>query len=88
MRILAIGTKKFVFLYKALGAESIEVSSPNELIEVLEEKMKNHDIGLIVIEEELANKTRKYINQVKFKTPIPVIIEMPNETATGLDRFI
>ncbi len=77
MKVIAIGDSTFVSALRLAGAEGIEVRDEKEFIEALNSAVRREDIGLIVLPSNMASKHRKAIAEMRRRTSLPIIYELP-----------
>ncbi len=78
MRVIAIGDKIFVNAFRLVGAEGVEVSSPQEMLEELRRAIASGDVGLVLLSDEMASQVRRELAIIKGKHAVPLIYELPS----------
>lgn len=77
MKVVVIGDTTFVSALRLAGAEGIEVRDEKEFIEALNTAMRKKDVSLIILPSNMASKHRKAIAELRRKTSLPIIYELP-----------
>lgn len=68
---------------KLSGVNGVVVRSKPEFMEQLDKVLADKTIGILLINEKLCNEVRETINDIKQKTKIPLIVEIPDRHGTG-----
>jgi len=63
--------------FRLAGAEGVVVTSSDEALKKVRELMQRQDVGLIIISEDLSEKFREELNELRAKKPTPLIYELP-----------
>lgn len=77
MRIIALGKRGFVTSFRLVGIPGIEVRTPDEAFKEIMRMVKDKEIGLIIVGDDVARPIRDKIISLKVKQPIPLIYEIP-----------
>mgnify|MGYP000560099985 CR=1 FL=1 len=75
--MVVIGDPIFVAALRLAGAEGIEVKDDKSFIEALNDVFRRKDVGLVVLPSSMASKHRKAIAEMRRKTSLPIIYELP-----------
>ena len=78
MKFFLIGDEDALLGFGMVGVEGILVRSANEAAHALERVLENPDIGIILINERIADLIRVQVNQFVFKREFPLILEIPD----------
>jgi V/A-type H+-transporting ATPase subunit F len=62
--------------FRLAGVEGVPANAEN-IAEVLSDLVGQRDIGVIIIDEELAKTALALIDDIKLKKPLPLIVEIP-----------
>lgn len=81
-KIVAIGDEEFVIGFSISGCEGYIEENPKRILQILKELISKEDVGLILISEDLTRDIKKEIQEIKLKTSIPIIYEVPGPTGT------
>lgn len=76
MKVFAVGGSTFVTGFKLSGAEGIAVNSPEEALRVVKELLNRLDVGLIIVSEDLSEKFRDELNELRVRKPVPLVYEL------------
>lgn len=60
------------------GIEGEIVSNRDAFLEKLLEKMKDENIGIILVTSKLVHMCPEVISEIKLKHPMPLIVEIPD----------
>lgn len=71
---------------RLVGVDGAVVHTREELAQELERVLKDKDIGIIAVMEELAGKFPDLINAVKETRSIPLIVEIPNRHGSKREK--
>ncbi|NHV45436.1 MAG: hypothetical protein HA493_02190 [Candidatus Verstraetearchaeota archaeon] len=77
MKIVFIGNPGLSYGYKIFGIDSIPVASKEEFLKAIEKVLRMNDIGIILLDSDFSSLVKDYIRNLKIKTTIPFIIEVP-----------
>jgi V/A-type H+-transporting ATPase subunit F len=77
LKVVALGGKAFVtgFVLSGVGGEYVDSSSA--AMEKIQELVKDPEVGLIVVSDDVARPIRGELMAVKAKKAIPLIYEVP-----------
>lgn len=65
------------------GVPGVVVHEKNELKEALEAAFADPDIGIILLTEKFGRDFPDYVNSVKLRTGMPLIIDIPDRHGSG-----
>ncbi|HAE44610.1 MAG: V-type ATP synthase subunit F [Lachnospiraceae bacterium] len=65
------------------GVPGVVVHEKNELKEALETAFADPDIGIILLTEKFGRDFPDYVNSVKLRTGMPLIIDIPDRHGSG-----
>lgn len=65
------------------GVPGVVVHEKNELREALETAFADPDIGIILLTEKFGRDFPDYVNSVKLRTGMPLIIDIPDRHGSG-----
>ena len=77
MKIVAVGTKAFVTGFALAGVQGEYVTSSQEAYERLGALLKDQEIGLIMMSDDLSKPIHDEITSIRAKRPVPLIYEVP-----------
>ncbi len=82
MKIVFIGNPGLTYGYKLFNVECIPVTSKEEFLKAIEKVLKMNDVGIILIDSDFSSLVKDYIYNLKIKTTIPFIVEVPGLKST------
>jgi V/A-type H+/Na+-transporting ATPase subunit F len=77
VKVIAVGGKAFVTGFVLSGVTGEYVSSSSAALNKINELIKDPQVGLIMISDEVANPIRDELTDIRSKKPIPLIYEVP-----------
>jgi V/A-type H+-transporting ATPase subunit F len=77
LRVVAIGGKAFVTGFALSGATGEYVDSSSAALEKIQRLIRDPEVGLIMVSDEIARPIKDEILAVKTKMAIPLIYEVP-----------
>jgi V/A-type H+-transporting ATPase subunit F len=70
------------------GIDGNLVSTKDEIKEVFREALKDRDIGIIILTEDVFNEIKEEVLKVKIKKNIPLIVTVPDRMGLKDKNFI
>jgi vacuolar-type H+-ATPase subunit F/Vma7 len=77
MRVVAVGGKAFVTGFALSGVRGEYVSSPDEALGRIESLVKDPQVGLIVVSDEIAKPLVAQLTALRAQRATPLIYEVP-----------
>ena len=77
MKVVAVGGKAFVTGFVLSGVTGSYVGSSGEALEKIEGLVKDADVGLIMVSDDVASPIRDDLTGIRAKRAIPLIYEVP-----------
>ncbi len=77
MKVVVLGEKAFVTGFVLSGVQGEYVSSSQEALAKVQKLLKEPDVGLIMISNEIAKPIQDELTQIRSKKPIPLIYGVP-----------
>ncbi|MEM3624784.1 MAG: V-type ATP synthase subunit F [Nitrososphaerales archaeon] len=77
MRVIALGKKTFVTGFRLAGMPGIEVRTSEDALKEIMKIAKDKDVGLILLDDDVAKPIRQKIINLRTKQPLPLIYELP-----------
>jgi vacuolar-type H+-ATPase subunit F/Vma7 len=77
MKVVAVGGKAFVTGFVLSGATGEYVSSPDEALGKIEKLVRDPQIGLIVLSDEVAKPLGAQLTAIRTQRATPLIYEVP-----------
>lgn len=79
MKCYCISNNKDMAIQMRLsGIPSIYLKEDNEIIKKVDELLKDEQMGLLVISEELINKSNLPFKEIMEKRKMPLVVPIPN----------
>ncbi|MEM0383675.1 MAG: V-type ATP synthase subunit F [Candidatus Caldarchaeum sp.] len=73
---MAVGGPMFVNGFRLAGAEGIVVKSPEEAFQLIKNLIQQQDIGLVIVSEDVSEKFRDELNELRARKPTPLVYEL------------
>lgn len=77
MKVVAVGGKAFVTGFVLSGATGEYADSSSAALEKIRQLVRDPDVGLIMVSDEIAGPIRDELMAVKTKKAVPLIYEVP-----------
>ena len=77
MRVVAIGSRGFVSGFELAGMDGVKVDNSDEAWAHIQNYMKQSDVSLILVSDDLAKPIHDKITEVRTKQAMPLIYEIP-----------
>ncbi len=77
MKVVAVGGKAFVTGFVLSGVSGEYVSSPEAALQKVESLVKDPQVGLIIVSDEVAKPIGERLTAMRSKRAIPLIYEVP-----------
>jgi V/A-type H+/Na+-transporting ATPase subunit F len=77
MKVVALGGKAFVTGFVLSGVLGEYVTSPKEALKRVESLVRDPQVGLIMLSEDVAKPIEEELTAVRAKKPVPLIYEVP-----------
>ncbi|MBI3859690.1 MAG: V-type ATP synthase subunit F [Thaumarchaeota archaeon] len=77
MKVVAVGGRAFVTGFVLSGATGAYVNTPGAALERIEKFVKDPEVGLIMVSDDVAGPIRDQLTAVRSKRAIPLIYEVP-----------
>ncbi|BBG23984.1 V-type ATP synthase subunit F [Sulfuracidifex tepidarius] len=86
-KVVLVGDKYTVNLFKMMGAEGTIVEDPLALPQIINEVKKRQDVDLVLITKDIYNPVRESVDSIILnqKKPLITIIPSPFSEAEALD---
>jgi len=78
MRYFVIGDEDTVLGFQLAGVEGKAVGNPEEAGEAFDSALANHDFGIVIITERVAELIRDRVDSFIFTEAFPLILEIPD----------
>jgi len=77
MKVVAVGGKAFVTGFVLSGVNGDYVSSPDGALKEVERLVRDPDVGLIMVSDDMAKPIRDQLTSLRAKRAVPLIYEVP-----------
>lgn len=77
MKVVAVGGKAFVAGFVLAGVKGEYVDRPEAALDKIRELVRDPEVGLIMVSDEVAKPIRGELMAVKTKKAVPLIYEVP-----------
>jgi V/A-type H+/Na+-transporting ATPase subunit F len=78
MRYFVIGDEDTVLGFQLAGVEGKAAGSPDEAAAAFDSALENHDFGIVIITERVAELIRERVDAFIFTEAFPLILEIPD----------
>jgi V/A-type H+-transporting ATPase subunit F len=78
LRFFVIGDEDTVLGFRLAGVEGETVKTPEEARDSLDRAFQRPGIGVIIMTERTAESIRPQVDQLVYKSELPLIIEIPD----------
>ena len=86
MKIRVIGNQEAVLGFSLVGVHGTAVSTASEANDALDEAFSTDDIGIILVTEEIAGLIEARMEQLKLRSTVPLVVEIPGPEGVRPDR--
>jgi V/A-type H+-transporting ATPase subunit F len=69
--------------FRLAGVEGVEVTSPQEALEQVERLVRERDVGLILVGDDVAKPIRDRLTTLRSRVAVPLIYEAPAPGSSG-----
>ena len=78
MRYFIIGDEDTVLGFQLAGVEGMVARNPEEAERAFDAALENHDFGIVIITERVAELIREQVDRFIFTQAFPLILEIPD----------
>ena len=82
MKYYVIGDEDTVTGFRLAGVDGTVVTSRSEAEESFEEALKDHENGIVIMPERIAELMREKVDRYVFSEQFPLIVEIPDRLGT------
>ena len=86
MRIMIIGHPQAVLGFSLVGVHGFTATTPEEVNQALETAFSKSDVGIILITEDVASLIGPKMDQLRLRSTIPLVVEIPGPDASQSNR--
>ena len=77
VKVVAVGSKAFVTGFALTGVQGEYVKSSNEALDKVQSLLKDQQVGLIMISDDVSKGIKDDIASIRAKRAVPLIYEVP-----------
>lgn len=86
MKILVIGNQEAVLGFSLVGVQGKAVKSAPMAHQALDNALANPELGIILVTEDVAALIESRMEQLKLRSTIPLVVEIPGPAGISPDR--
>ena len=86
MKIMIIGHSQAVLGFSLVGVQGLEATTTAQANQALETAFATPDIGIILVTEDAANLIGPRMDQLRLRSTIPLVVEIPGPGASQSSR--
>ena len=86
MKIIVIGHPEAVQGFALVGVQGTIAASAEEANQALNEALSSEDTGIILITEDVSSLIEERMDQLKLRSSVPLVVEIPGPQGTDPDR--
>jgi V/A-type H+-transporting ATPase subunit F len=87
MKYFVIGDEDTVLGFKYAGVEGTVVKNADEARDAFAKAVKSAGVGIIIINDAIAESIRRDVNKVRFEAKEPIVVEIPGPTGPAMERM-
>ncbi len=86
MEYFVIADEDTVLGFRYAGVEGQAVSTPGQAREVLSKQVAAGRAGILIITDQVASAARDQVNQLRFESRAPLVVQIPGPEGPAPDR--
>ena len=86
MKVIVIGHPEAVQGFALVGVQGTIATSAEEVNQALNEALSAENIGIILITEDVSSLIEERMDQLKLRSTVPLVVEIPGPQGTDPDR--
>lgn len=86
MRYFVIGDEDTVLGFSLVGTRGMVATNKQEAEAALHTALEDHDYGIIIITQDVADMIRTEVDRYIFSESFPLMVEIPNKASGGVSR--
>ena len=86
MRYFVIGDEDAVLGFGLAGIQGLKAENPKEAESAFKTALEDRDVGIIIIEDRIADMIRPVVDKYIFTEEFPLIVEVPGRTGKNPER--
>ena len=87
MKILVIGHPEAVLGFSLVGVRGQPAISAEEANQALDDALASSNVGIILVTEDIAKLIESRIAQLKLRSTVPLIVEIPGPDSVQSDQM-
>jgi V/A-type H+-transporting ATPase subunit F len=86
MKVLVIGHPEAVLGFSLVGVHGKMAGTAQEANQALDEALSAPDVGIILVTEDVADLVEARMDELKRRSTVPLVVEIPGAEGTRADR--
>jgi len=86
MKVLAIGHPEAILGFSLVGVHGQVAETAQEANQALDEVLSAPDVGIILVTEDVADLVETRMDELKRRSTVPLVVEIPGPEGTRVDR--
>jgi len=86
MKYFIIGDEEAVLGFGLVGIQGLKAENPKEAEAAFKTALEDSNIGIIIIEDKIADMIRPIVDKYIFTEQFPLIVEVPGRAGKDPDR--
>jgi len=86
MKVMVIGHPQAVLGFSLVGVQGLPAATAAQANEALEKAFSTPEVGMILVTEEAANLIGPKMDQLRLRSTIPLVVEIPGPGASQSKR--
>jgi V/A-type H+-transporting ATPase subunit F len=86
MQVLVIGHPEAVLGYSLVGVRGISATTAEETHHALDQAFSDHEIGIILVTEDVSALIRSRMDQLKLRSTTPLVVEISSPRGPQPDQ--
>jgi V/A-type H+-transporting ATPase subunit F len=86
MKVLVIGHSEAVLGFSLVGVHGQVAETAQEANQALDEAFSAPDVGIILVTEDVADLIEARMDELKRRSTVPLVVEIPGPEGTHADR--
>lgn len=78
MKFFLIGDELTVLGYRLVGIDGVVAKDSESATLALNKALSDPDVGIVLITQRIAGEIQPLVDSAKLRTPIPVVLEIPD----------
>lgn len=86
MKVLVIGNPDAVLGFSLVGVEGKPATTAEEAIQALDDCMAAHDIGIVLVTQDVSRLIEAKMDRLKLKSTVPLVVEIPGPEGVSANQ--